>query len=138
VRIVVDTNRVIAALIKDSLSRFILTHGKAEFITIWFGREELKKHRNEILEKAGISETDLELIRDKLFQRMVILDDAVVAKSLPEAEKIIGKTDRADATFIAAALATGADIWSEDRHFFKQNKIRIWKTAELARELGLL
>ena len=137
-RIVVDTNRVIAALIKDSLSRFILTHGEAEFVTIWFGREELKKHRKEILEKAGISETDLELILDKLFQKMIILDDGVVAKYLPEAEKIIGKTDRADVPFIAAALATGADIWSEDRHFLKQKKIRVWKTAELARELGLL
>lgn len=137
-KIVVDTNRVVAALIKDSLSRFILTHGEAEFITIWFGREELKKHKKEILEKSGISEADLELILDQLFQKMIILDDGIVAKYLPDAEKIIGKTDRADAPFIAAALATGAGIWSEDRHFFKQNKIRVWKTAELAKELGLL
>lgn len=137
-KIVVDTNRVVAALIKDSLSRFILTHGEAEFITIWFGREELKKHKKEILEKANVSEEVLELILDKLFQKIVLLDDRVVAKYLPEAEGIIGKTDKADAPFIAAALATGADIWSEDKHFLKQDKIRIWRTAELAKELGLL
>lgn len=133
-----DTNRIIAALIKDSLSRHILVHGNAEFITIWFGREELKKHKEEILEKAGVSEDVLELILDKLFQKMIMLEDGALAKYLPKAEEIIGKIDRADAPFIAAALATGAEIWSEDKHFLKQKKIRVWKTAELAKELGLL
>ena len=43
--------------------------------------------------------------------------------------------DPDDVPFIAAALATGADIWSDDPHFAKQKKIRIWKTMGLAKLL---
>ena len=32
--------------------------------------------------------------------------------------------DPGDVVFIAAALAAGADIWSDDPHFTKQKKIK--------------
>jgi len=41
------------------------------------------------------------------------------------------KIDPDDTPFIAAALATNSDIWSDDKHFQKQNKIKVWKTEDL-------
>ena len=49
-----------------------------------------------------------------------------------EAKKIIGDIDQDDVTFIALALAIPNNgIWTEDKHFKKQNKIKIWSTKEI-------
>ena len=47
------------------------------------------------------------------------------------ASKIMDSIDPDDTPFIAAALATGADIWSDDKHFEQQNEIKVWKTKDL-------
>ena len=43
------------------------------------------------------------------------------------------KIDPDDTPFITAALATKSDIWSDDKHFEKQNKIRVKKTSDLVK-----
>jgi len=135
-RLVVDTNRIVAALVKDGVSRKIILHFDGELITVGFGKKEIEAHRAEILEKAKISEVDFELIMDKLFQRIVVLDDTVVTAYLVEAEKAMDKIDKADTIFIAAALATKSMIWSDDTHFKKQKKIDVLTTKELMERLG--
>jgi len=50
-------------------------------------------------------------------------------------EKIMDKIDPDDTQFIAAALATNSDIWSDDTHFTKQNKVKVWTTKELIKSL---
>jgi len=57
-RFVVDTSRIIAALIKDSASRNIHLSDKCEFLTINFAQSEIDEHKQEILEKARISESE--------------------------------------------------------------------------------
>lgn len=47
--LVIDTNRIIAALIKDSISRSIILSGKIEFITLNFGKKEIEKYKEEII-----------------------------------------------------------------------------------------
>ena len=44
--------------------------------------------------------------------------------------------DPNDTPFVAAALAMNAFIWSEDKHFQKQHKVKIVTTAELMGLLG--
>ena len=58
--LIADTNRIIAALIKDSTSREILMSDKFVFLTVGFTKAELKEHMKEILKKANISETALD------------------------------------------------------------------------------
>jgi predicted nucleic acid-binding protein len=130
-RLVVDTNRIIAALVRDGVSRKIITHFDGELITIGFSMEELEGHKEEILKKAKISETDLEMILDKLFSKLVVLDDKVIEKNMDKAKELMEEIDSADVPFIAAALATKAPIWSDDKHFKKQDKIKILTTKEL-------
>jgi len=50
------------------------------------------------------------------------------------AEKIIGDIDKDDVQFIALALAFNCPIWSDDRHFQKQNKIKVITTKEMIQE----
>ena len=58
-KIVVDTNRLIAALIKDGASRKILRNPTHEFFTPAFAFEEIWEHKDEIARKAGLNEQEL-------------------------------------------------------------------------------
>jgi len=53
-------------------------------------------------------------------------------KKYMEAERIMGKIDDDDVSFVALALSFPNDgIWSEDKHFLKQKKVRVWRTRDL-------
>ena len=134
-RLVVDTNRIIAALIKDGLSRHIILHFEGELITIGFSKEELSEHKNEILKKAQISETEFEMIIEKLFSKLIVLDDQVITSTIKEAREIMEKIDPSEVPFIAATIATQSKIWSDDKHFKKQNRIEVLNTKELIEKL---
>src|SRR3990167_6660995 len=128
-KLVVDSNIIIAALIKDSVTRKLLTHSNAELFTIKITEQEIKKYKEELCKKAGIDEKTFSLIIEKLYDRMIILDDEIISTKMPEAKKIMDTIDAKDTPFIAAALAIKAAIWSDDKHFQKQNKVKIYKTS---------
>ena len=131
-KIIVDTNRIIAALIKDSVSRKILLSGKFEFLTIGVTKSEIEKYKQEIMEKAQITEEGFDQIFSLLYSRIFVVDDVVIESKMEEAKLVMDKVDPNDTPFIALALSVENDgIWSHDKHFEEQNKIRIWKTGVL-------
>lgn len=130
-RLVVDTNRVIAALIKDSFSRKILLHLNAELITIPLLKEEVMKYKQYIITKSGLTDSSFDIIFQKLYDHMAVLNEDVIKNYREEAGKIMDKIDPDDTQFLAAALATNSDIWSDDPHFQRQTRIRIRKTKDL-------
>lgn len=132
-RLIVDTNRTIAALIKDSFSRKIINHLQAELISINFSLQEVEKHKLELVEKMEVSFPEFALLLDKLKSNLIILDDKVVQQNMEEAKRIMDIIDPDDTPFIAAALATKADIWSDDPHFQQQKKVKVWKTKDLTK-----
>jgi predicted nucleic acid-binding protein len=136
-RLVVNTNRIIAALVRDSVSRKILYHADFEFLGIRFSDVEVGRHKAFILEKAKISSEEFDEILAKITSRVVFLDDGLLLLRMEEAGRIMSHIDSDDTPFIAAALATGADIWSDDAHFTKQKRIKVWKTADLAKLLDV-
>jgi len=130
-KLVVNTNRIIAALIKDSFSRKIIFHGNAEFIAIPLLDEEVKNHKQLITKKADITGVEFDILMQKLHSKMTCINDAVVSAYMKEASALMDAIDPDDTPFIAAALATGASIWSDDKHFQQQKNIRIYTTHEL-------
>ena len=132
-RLIVDTNRIIAALVKNSMSRKIINHIDAELIAINFFGEEIQKHKKMLLSKSGLNEAEFSILLEKLKDRMIILNDAFIQNKIREAAIIMDKIDADDTPFVAAALASKADIWSDDAHFEKQRKIKVYKTVDLAK-----
>lgn len=133
-RLIVDTNIILSALIKDSTTRYIITHIDAELITIGFSEKEISKYKAMILKKANINEFEFEAILRELKEQLIILDDRIIQKNMIEARKIMDTIDQDDTPFIAASLATNSDIWSDDKHFERQNKVKVWKTKDLEKE----
>ncbi len=132
-KLVVDSNVLFAAFIRDSTSRKIVSHLEAEFFIISTNYDELEEHKKELRKKAKMDALNFEILIEKIVKKCIFIEDKKLVGNWQEAIGIMDKIDPNDTAFIAAALATGADIWSDDPHFAKQKKIKIWKTSDLAK-----
>ena len=131
-KIVVDTNRIIASMIKDSISKKILFNKSFEFVCPDYSLVEINKYKEEIISKANIKHEEFEILLSLIFEQILIVPQQDYENFLEEAKKLIGDTDIDDVSFIAVALALKVDgIWSDDPHFLGQNKVRIFKTKEM-------
>ncbi|MBI4145959.1 PIN domain-containing protein [Candidatus Woesearchaeota archaeon] len=136
-RLVLDTNILIASLIKDSVTREILTHPEIEYLVPEFALQEIEANKDEIIQKSRLSKERFQLLLAELKNNILIVPETDIGHR-KEAELIISAIDPEDSIFIALALSIRNDgIWSEDKHFEKQNIIKVWKTKDLVKHLGI-
>lgn len=129
-RLIVDTNRIIAALIKDGQARAIMNSGLIEFYTLDYVTEEVNKYRDEILKKSKLDNIDFLL--SFVMQNVSIIPEETITPKIEEAINIMKSIDINDSPILACALAIPNDgIWTEDKHFKRQKKVRVWKTEQL-------
>jgi predicted nucleic acid-binding protein len=136
-RLLVDSNIIFAALIRDSAVRHLFQHIDAELFMLSINLEEIQEHKSELLMKSRFSEGAFAVLLDTLASKCHILDDNVLLKKMDDAERIMDPIDPDDTPFIAAALAIGASIWSDDAHFKKQDEVRVFTTKELIAKLKM-
>ena len=134
--IVIDTNIFISALIKDGLTRNIIVKSKDNSILPDFELDEIYNHKNEIMKKAKLSEKDFDILLLRLLRYVRIIPVDLIINKKGEAFNIIGYIDPDDVIFFATALTFNASIWSDDKHFIMQNKIKILTTKDMVRMLN--
>ncbi len=135
-KIAVDTNRIIAALIKDSVSRRIIFSTKFECVGVQFSRLEVKKHEKFLLQKIGQTEQEFALLAETVFSKIRLLDEnEIEKKAVRLAHKIMKPIDETDTPFLALALQEQCAIWSDDKHFLRQKKAKVWTTRQLVKLL---
>ena len=131
-RLVVDTNAILSGLVKDSSSREIIRSEKFEFFTLSYAFKEIEKYKGLILEKSKLTESDFQALLQEFKNKVNLVDDILVESKVKEAMEIMGKIDEKDSPILACALAIVNDgIWSQDKHFEKQSKVKYWKTEAL-------
>ncbi len=131
-KLVIDTNIIIAAMVKDGLARKIIFFGNVDLISPEFTMEEVYKHRDIILDKAHFTEEEFRILFLTILGRVKIIPKSRYISFLREADSLIGKIDYKDVPFLALSLAVRNDgVWSDDKHFKKQNKIRVLTTKEI-------
>lgn len=134
-RLVLDTNILISALVRESITRKILVMSGIEFLVPEFTFEEINKHKKEILKKSKLNASQFDLLMATLKENLTIVPKYEIRK-IKEAKEIMDKIDPNDTVFIALALSTLNDgIWSDDVHFKKQNVVKVWNTEELIKFL---
>ena len=129
--LVIDTNIFISALIKDNLVRETIVHSRHNLLFPEFEFEEIRKHKLEIIRKSGLSEKEFDILLLRLINYVKIIPTDIISNYKRQASEIIGKIDQDDSIFVATALAFDCPIWSEDKHFKKQNKIKVYTTKEV-------
>ena len=130
--IIIDVNIFLSALIKDSTTReLILTSGQ-DFYFPERAMQKVRKYRGYIQKKSGLSNLEFLKLFHTLMRFIKIIPDEELLNNWDEAKEIMEKVDPEDVTFIAAALSQeDAVIWSDDKHFEKQNKVITMKTKDL-------
>lgn len=131
-KLVIDTNILMSALIRDSLTRQIILKSGWRFYYPRISLKEIEKYKDYIIEKAGLSEHDFQELFNVIMTYISLIEDSNYLDKLDEAETIMKNIDEKDVVFIACALACNNEgIWTDDGDFDKQNKIKIWKTENI-------
>ena len=132
--IVTDSNILISALIKNSLTRGIIIGSGMNFVFPEISLHEIRKHEKTILKKSGLTKNELDRLLARILDYVVLVPTEVIKEHLQEASSIMFDIDPKDVVFIATALSfENPVIWSDDKDFDKQDKIRVVKTKRLAK-----
>ena len=130
-KLVIDANILIAALLRRSTTRELIMSGEFELICPDFLSEEVEKHSAYIAEKAGLSNSEVELLLALLLRRVTTVPSSEYESRISEASGII-ENDPNDLPYVACYLATNSDgIWTNDRDFVEKEQMAIFTTERL-------
>jgi len=130
-KLVVDANVVISALIADSKTRELIVTLEPDLLTPEFVHDEIENYEELIVEKSGMTPDRVAQFVDLLFQYIEAVPASEFHPYIEEADAAIGDTDPDDVLYVACALATDADIWSDDSDFEKQDVIETYTTSDV-------
>ena len=129
---IVDVNSLMSALLKDSTSRNIIVNSEQDFCFPEPSLHKIRKYKDYILEKTGFSELEFLVIFHTLLGFIKIIPTEDILVHWKEAKIIMEHIDPEDVTIIATALSQeDYIIWSDDKHFEKQDKILTLKTRDI-------
>lgn len=136
-RLVADANVFIAAFLRDSTVRRIVTLAGMTLLVPEYLFEEVEGHLPELARRAGLAPEEAREFYEVLQGYFDAVPWELIRPRLGEATETMERVDPRDATYLAAALAVPCDgIWSDDPHLKQQELVRSWMTRELVRELG--
>ena len=72
-KIVVDSNRIVAALIKDNTTRSILFNTSFNFIAPEFILQEINKYKTEFIRKAKLTSEEYGVILSLIFDKVKLI-----------------------------------------------------------------
>ena len=132
-KLVIDTNIVISALIKDGKAREIVMSGELELVSPDFVLEEIRKYESYICEKSGLIKEEFELLMTLIFQKIIVLPPIEYNAHIGAAKKLMER-DIKDVPYVACYLALNCDgIWTNDSDYEGKKEIKTISTAELSR-----
>jgi predicted nucleic acid-binding protein len=131
-KIVINSNILFSALIKDSITRRIILDYEEQFLFPSYILEEMEKHKNELLTKSKMKQKDFEDLLRLLLQKVIIIPKELLLHYKNDAYHIIKDIDPDDVIFIASAIAySDSIIWSDDKKLKQQSIVRIINTNEM-------
>ncbi|MDD3175834.1 MAG: PIN domain-containing protein [Candidatus Nanoarchaeia archaeon] len=129
-RLVIDTNEIISALIRDNLTRKIILNSSFSFYSPDFVKVEIFNHKKLILRKSGLSEIEFNEVLNMLFENIQVVPIDKYHSFLEKARLEIDDVD--DVPFVALAMSENFDgVWTNDKHFNKVKVIKIYSTKDL-------
>ncbi|WP_255195670.1 PIN domain-containing protein [Halorarius litoreus] len=137
-KLVVDANVVISALIANSKARELIVTLEPELLTPEVVHDEIGNYEDLIVEKSGMSSDRVRQFIDLLFQYIETVPASEFYPHIEEAEDAIGDTDPDDVLYVACALARDAGVWSDDSDFDDQDLVPVFTTGEVVESFDTL
>lgn len=137
IRIVIDTNILISALIKDdSVTARIIKSGIFEIYYPEDGMFELEKYRDYIIKKRkkALQRKSFDYALSFLLESVNVVPSLLYEDKIREAYEIMRDIDEKDTPFLALALKLQCPLWSNDGDFEEQNLVEVYKTSYILRK----
>lgn len=130
-RLVVDANVVLSALITDSTSRELIVTLEPDLVTPAVVHDEIDRHFDLVVEKSGLDPDRVRQFVDLLFSSIETVPVRDFQDHIDAAETGIGDTDPDDVLYLACALGVDGAIWSDDGDFREQELVPVFTTDEI-------
>ena len=131
-KIVLDSNVLFSAIIKDSSTRKTILDYEGKFLFPSYVFVEFERHKEELYTKSGMSASECASLMQILLSKVLIIPQEALLPYREEALEIMKDIDINDVLFIACALAFPPSvIWSDDKALKRQKKIRVLNTLEI-------
>ncbi len=128
--LVIDTNIVFAAMVKNSVSRHLLLNSNLILYSPEGLISELEEHKEEVRRKSGLGEEKYNELMAILLSKIKLVSKESIAPFLKKALEFSPDVD--DSPFLALCLAKGIPLWSNDKPLKeKQSVVRVLPTSEL-------
>jgi predicted nucleic acid-binding protein len=131
-RLIIDTNRLAAALIKSSVTREIILNDKFELYSPDYVLTEIDKNREYLIKKARLKNIEFEDILITLLNHIQLIPFKDFKKNYTKAFEIMSNVDPDDTPFLALGMSLNVDgIWTEDKDFKSQKILKVYSTKNL-------
>ncbi len=131
-KLVLDTNVILTALIRDSLVRAAIVSPRHQFFVPESAIEEIHEHLGVVELKSGLPREEIQIALNMILLGVDVVTLEDMGDKWKEAVRVMERIDIEDAPFVGAALSMSCDgIWSDDKHLKRQKRIRVWTTKEI-------
>lgn len=131
-----DANIVIAAFLRDSTVRRLLSFSFLEFMMPEFLDEEVAKHLPELQRRAKMDRASAEVVLHEIKELLMVIPRESTLSGWDRAAAAMAGIDSNDTPYVAAALGVPCDgIWSDDPDLKHQRVVPCWTTKELVEAL---
>ena len=135
--LIVDANVLLASFLRGAITRELLLDSRLTLFAPEYLMTEVSRHvkRNTSFRKrVSISDEELQGIFETLTQRIQTFPKRVYLRRMGEAIALADHWE--DSHYLALALQLKVPVWSNDKGFKSQDKVPVYSTSELVRELG--
>jgi predicted nucleic acid-binding protein len=129
-RLAVDSNIIISALIRNGMTRELIYDRRLQLYTSSFAKEEIFAHMGEILKKALFPQQEIEEVLINIIENIKTIETLA---SWEKAEQI--SPDPNDIAYLALALDLQCPLWSNDKALKNQPIVKVITTEELKKML---
>ena len=133
--LIVDTNIIISALIREGITRKLLFFAPFEFYSVPYAKSEISNHMSELIRKSNLDDEAFQYLMDTLFSEIQLIEPDIIKPYKEKAIELMSSIDVYDAPFIALALHLNCPIWSNDKHLKQQNHIKVYSTREIMEQV---
>ena len=140
IQIVVDTNVLMSALLKDNSVTAKLI--RSEFFDIYYpedGLTEIDRYREYLISKREktLQKQSFEYVLRFVLEPVHIIPYQLYCQQIKDAHEKMKCIDEKDTPFLALALQLNCPIWSDDSHFKQQNTVKVYTTQDILQSMDM-
>ena len=128
--LVVDTNILVAALLKAGTTRNLLFSSLLNLYAPEHITSEITKYKSEFMEKGDLDNSSFAAALSAILSQVYIMPKSEFSGKLDEARKICLKHPE-DVPFVALTIRLRIPVWTHDKEFSKHKEIKTFSTKEL-------